>query len=330
MKNLFSLLVASLTLTTGISLLRAVEVYSEPVGFVKVDGQAATDITFSPSLHRPPEFTGVIAQVVDGSTIRVSSAPGWTANVLTGATKHYLQVSSGNREGLFAQIAGNGTDTLTLSYVSENLGTVTGDRVEVGDKMRVIPFWTLSTLLPTGSVPVGTKAFLYNRANPGLEPGAIVVTNVTGNGWFSGPEDRNGELVYPDESFLLRFPAGSTTSSVTVTGTVPREGFRSSLAKASPTLAQEVRLSTRTPVPITLTEVLPTPLAGDQVLLTDNAVAGINKGPVVVTFGTGGWLAGTTSYNAWPLKPGEGFVYRLPAQASGNRIISFKPSYQLP
>ena len=304
---------------------------SDPVGFVNKSGTAATDVTFSPTLQRAAAFVGTIAEITSPSVIKVSGTPNWAVNSF--ATTHYALVGSGDREGLFAEISANTADSLTLTYVVGNLGSVLGDKVNVGDQIKVIPFWTLSALLPDGQVPDGTIALLYDRSQSGINRAAShIYTMFSGFGWYDGPTEGNAQTIYPDESIVIRVPVGQTLNLSHV-GTVPMDRIRTALQNVTPGQDQDIRITTGTPIPVTLASFLNpgAPADGDIVLIFDDSAPGINKAAsFVVTYYNGfGWYDGPTDMNGHQLQPGQGIVYRKAGANSANTLyVTFKPSYQ--
>ena len=310
------------------SLLQAVE--TDPVGYVSNEVQAGGEAIISPSLTRPAVFTGNISAIDDADTITVSGSPGWTTNEY--ATNYYVLVADGNREGMWAVISANGADSLDLTFVTENLGATLGDRVEVGDAVKIIPFWTLATLLPDADVPDQSQVLLFDRAEAGINRSALATyTSFDGYGWYNGPTEGNNQIIYPDESLVFRTPAGSSYTFVNA-GTVPMSSFRTVLSSVSPGVAQDIRMTSGLPISVTLQELFDDGASaeGDQILIFDNDEAGINKSALfTATYFDGyGWYDGPTERNAYALNPGQGFIYRKSSGNASDLAVSFKPSYQ--
>lgn len=323
----------ALSLTAGA--LQA-QVTTEPVGFVSAAASASaggsgTDVTFSPALNSASAFQGTIASLPTSSSLQVSGSPGWTTNQY--ANGYFALISSGNREGLWAQITANTTDTLTLTFYVGNFGSVTGDQVLAGDSVKIIPFWTLGTLLPDGNVPNGTVVLLYDRSQSGINRSASnVYTMYTGYGWYAGPTNGNSQIIYPDESFVIRVPAGQSLN-LSTTGTVPMSKIRTVLQNVTAGQDQDIRITTGCPVPIALGTFLNngTPATGDIVLIFDNTTQGINKSAsATATYYSGyGWYSGPTDMSNYQIQPTQGIVYRKAGTNSANNVTnSFKPSYQ--
>lgn len=324
---------------TALSLLAATlaqaQVTTDPVGFVSnsvtaTGGGSGTDITYSPVLTGASAFQGTIAAIPTSSSLQISGTPGWTANQY--ATGYYVLIASGNREGMWAQISANTSDTLSLTFFVGNLGTVTGDQVVVGDSIKIIPFWTLGTLLPDGPVQNGTIALVYDRSQSGINLAASTAyTLYTGYGWYSGPTNGNSQIIYPDESLVIRVPAGQTLN-LSVTGCVPVNKIRTVFQNVTASQDQDIRTTTGCPIPVALGTFLNNgaPSAGDIVLIFDDTAQGINKAATfAATYYVGyGWYSGPTDLNNYQIQPTQGIVYRKAGANSSTNVTNvFTPSY---
>lgn len=314
----------------------AQQVTTDPVGFVSTSvsataGGAGNDVTYSPPLNGTPAFQGTIAAIPTSSSLQISGTPGWTPNQY--ATGYYVLISSGNREGLWAQVSANTTDTLSLTFYVGNLGSVSGDQVAVGDTVKIIPFWTLGTLLPDGQAPNSTSVLLYDRSASGINRSAsIIYTMYTGYGWYSGATNGNGQIIYPDESFVIRVPAGQTLN-LAVTGAVPMKKIYTLFQNIAAGQDQDIRITTGCPVPVSLGSFLNNgaPSGGDVVLIFDDTTQGINKSAsFIATYYAGyGWYSGATDMSNYQIQPAQGIVYRKAAANSSSDVTNtFKPTYQ--
>ncbi len=312
------------------------QVTTTPVAFVSTSvtanvGGSGTDLTYSPALNGTPAFQGTIATIPSSSSLQISGSPGWTANQY--ANSYYVLIASGNLQGLWAQISGNTTDTLSLTFFVGNLGSVAGSQVAVGDSVIIYPFWTLGTLVPDGPAPNGTVALLYDRSQSGINKSASsIYTMYSGFGWYSGSTNGNGQIIYPDESLVIRVPAGQTLN-LSVTGSVPMNKISTLLQNISAGQDQDIRITTGCPVPVGLGSFLNngTPSGGDVVLIFDDTAQGINKSASVIgTYYAGfGWYSGSTDLTNYQIQPTQGIVYRKAgANSSTNITNTFKPAYQ--
>lgn len=331
--NKLHLTLASLcTLAATSSLWSQTTIATDPVGFVSNTIPANSDSTYSVSLQRATAYTGSLGILVDADTISVAgTSPAWTTDQFK--LTHYLLIGSGNKEGLFAEIVGNSGNTLDVVFFIGNFGTVTGNRVEVGDQVKIVPYWTLGTLLPDGTVPDGTTVLLYNRTQSGINKSASVIyTMYSGFGWYDGPNNGNSQVIYPDESFVIRAPA-TQPLNLTITGTVPMDKVRTQLSNLAAGQDQDIRITTGVPVPTTLSSFLNLGATGDgdTLFVFNDAATGQNKSALnVITYYNGfGWYDGPNDMSNLLLQPGQGLLYRRTAANSAQpAIVSFKPSYQ--
>ena len=331
--SIFSILTATALVGIG-STSAFAQVATEPVGFVSKSSQSGSDVTFAPALHRAPVFTGVIGSIDDADTITVSGTPAWTANQFGGQT-HYVLIGSGDREGLFAEITANDADSVDLVFLVQNLGTVDGDKVAAGDEIKIVPYWTLGTLFPDGSVPDLTSLLLFDRTQTGINKSASTVfINYATFGWYDGGTLSNSRIIYPDESVVLRAPAGEVLN-LTQVGAVPMERVRTLLSNETPGQDQDIRMTTGLPVPVTVGEYLNPGANGDldSLLIFDDSQSGQNKSAatVLIYYNSFGWYDGGTLADGYVLQPGQGFIYRKAAANSANDVVvNFQPAYQAP
>ena len=322
-------MIASLQAQTTVS--------TDPVGFVSKTIPANSDGTFAPSVQQPASFVGTIATINDPNNIKVSGSPGWTANSFVTSGTYYCLISSGAREGVFATITANGTDTLTLAYVVQDLGTVSGDKVVVGDVVKIIPYWTLGTLLPDatktgGFAPDKTTVFLYSRSQAGTNKSAShFYTLYATYGWYDGGTPSDSQIIYPDESIVVRAPSGASVP-ITQTGSVLMNKYRTSLDNITPNVDQDIRLGVNVPVPVGLRSFMDAglPADGDTVFIFNDAAVGQNKSATnfFTYYNTYGWYDGGTNVDAYQLQPGQGIVYRKLGSHTGSLVVTYKPGYQ--
>jgi len=301
---------------------------ADPIGFVSVTSPQGSDITFGPSLHQPPAFTGTIGSISNGDTLTVTSNPAWTVDEFAGT--HYVLICNGDREGLFASVASNTADSVTLTFISETLGDQVGDRVEAGNSFKIIPFWTFGTLFPEGSVPAGTKVLVSDRSQTGINKPGRFINYFEGFGWYDGPTEKNNEIIYPDESVIIRTATGQSLD-LSVQGSVPTSALRVVLHHVTEGQDQDLNFINPFPVPVTLANLFsPGPSGdGDKILLSNNSQDGINKpGRFVNYFDGFGWYDGPTEKNNELIEPGQGITYRRVASNSADLVITQIPDYQ--
>lgn len=300
---------------------------TDPVGAMSMNIAAGSDGFISAAFNRTPVYSGAVASIVDPSTFTTSPGSSWTVNEF--ADSYYVLMTSGVMEGAFATISGNGSDSISLTYVAESFSLGQGGGVSVNDTFDIIPYWTLSSLLPEAEVPNGTQVLLFDRSAPGINNAAAsTYTMFAGFGWFSGPTDGNNLILYPDESFILRAPVGAAIS-LTQLGSVRTSAFRLLLSLNNPATKQDIRLTSTSPVPEAISSIFDAGLAadGDQILIFDPNATGINNAAAMTAtyFNGFGWFSGSTNLNNYLLQPGQGFIYRK-SNSNPNELVSVAPS----
>ena len=302
---------------------------SDPAGYLTTVIPAKSDGVFSAALHQAPEYTGDITAISGGNTIELESA-NFTSNQF--ANSHYALISSGDREGLWAAVSGNDGKSLNLSLVNQDLGDVAGDRVEVGDTVKIIPFWTPATLITKPAVPAGTELLVFSRNVAGINVSAVSTYRyIAEAGWYDGPEEANDKPIYPDESVVLRNRSDAPLRVVQF-GNAPMSAFVTVVSAVTEGVQQDIRLTSGLPVSIAIQDLIDPGAAGDgdQILIFDHQQPGENKEPLfTATYVPGsGWFEGQTNRNNYQLQKGYGFIYRKAAANSGDLVIRHKPSYQ--
>lgn len=321
-------LLASAALFT-LNSLSAVE--TDPVGYVTTSVPANSDGLLSVALHRPAVFSGSISAVVDSDTITIANSPAFTADEYSGGG-YFVLFTSGDREGLWAVISSNSSDSLDLTFTNQDLGTEVNDRVNAGDTIDITPFWTPATLLPEGEVVAGTQLLVFSREQPGINLSAVSIYTLFDTfGWYNGPTDVNATPIYPDESVVVRNKSASPLSLVQA-GAVPMSAFRTVLSSVSAGVQQDIRLTTGLPTAVKIRDLIDPGAAGvgDQILIFDQNQAGENKSATTIAtyFETFGWYSGPTELNDYLLEPGQGFVYRKAASNNTDVVVTHAPTYQ--
>jgi uncharacterized protein (TIGR02597 family) len=300
-----------------------------PVGYVTLPAiPADTDVAISIPLERPALFQGVIASV-SGSTITITGANFGVLNDVE--LPNIVKIGSGARNGLMALISSNNATSVTI-VVPEG-DNLTG--VAAGDKISVLPAWTPSTLFSTAP-PAGTQILAFSGASPGINIGVDVTYEFDGTGWldlgaFDSADDK---AIFQGEGFLVRSPAGAGISPIVVTGQVPTANSRIVLNNLSPGVGQDNVVSFVGAVGeiIGNSGLSAIASAGDQLLVLDNSVAGINKGySTTLEYDGSGWQDiglfedVTTTFK---LEPGVGYTFRRSAASSADNLIwTDRPEY---
>ena len=143
----------------------AVEAVTTPVGYMTIDVPASADTNFTPSLELPQVHSAASTSIAGD----VVGAAGLTSGAFVngGANpKCYLQVTSGSLVGRTYPITANDGTTITVDGGATDLQT---QGFSSGNTFKVVPYWTLSTLLP-GGAGVGSTS-------DALNPNSFVFTN---------------------------------------------------------------------------------------------------------------------------------------------------------
>lgn len=216
-----------ISLLAGTALLAASNLSAattDPVGYVTNTVNPSTDLLVGVTLQQPPSFTGA-ADSVSGNTIAVSST---IPDVTT--EPHYVWVTSGNVEGQWFEVTSATASSVT---VSEDLSA---EGMAATDRFRVVPFWTLSTLLPEGGgMPVTNdlsavqSLVLSNDVTAeGLNLAAAVqyfyFSNGSGvSGWLRADDQSQffDDTVVPPSTFITLRNVSTSESDVIISGSVP-------------------------------------------------------------------------------------------------------------
>ncbi len=144
-------LLIALTGLCGISSITLAQTTSStpPIGFIRKDCPANSDTRLSIPLERQAEYIGPLTSVA-GNVLTVSGNPGWTANQFqfaqgTQDEKYYVIFLSGPRQGRHVDVTAHGENTLTVDPGEDSLGGVTQ-----GDRIKLLPHWTLDAAFPDG------------------------------------------------------------------------------------------------------------------------------------------------------------------------------------
>ncbi|MCG3148018.1 MAG: hypothetical protein PCFJNLEI_01460 [Verrucomicrobiae bacterium] len=225
--SIFALLSLGLLSTTSVL---AVDVYTDPVGFVKSTiTNTLSGNTFTPiglPLQRMKADQGLVTSVTS-DTISGGCATCGTANYATKITgtltnpQYYVQFLTGNAVGRYFAIQTNTSTTLTLLTGGENLTALSAGPVLANDRYCVRPFWRIrdifgdvtNTPLQAGAA-TGSADNLYLMNNgafvtifPRKSGAPSFVTN-----WFQVGIGNVDDLpIMPDEAlFVLRRSANLT------------------------------------------------------------------------------------------------------------------------
>lgn len=289
---------------------------SDVVGYISLGntggGDAVpvnTEVTVSIPFVKKAEATLTVGSVA-GNVITVSETiTSGNFNTPASGAPYMLEVASGADEGIFLEVASNGTNTITLT----GTGTDALSGITVGDSVFIRKAWTISTVFGT-TLPDNT--FISTFDSTDVNASAATQYTIFGGAWFNSTTGAPADhvILYPGESFLYRNNSTTPVTSLTIEGIVPTTKARIALKKDT-AAAQETRFSYFSPVDETLANSGLSAIANDNDYISffDNTATGVNKSASTqYTFFGGNWYNSTTGANADAevLKGGEGYLYR--------------------
>lgn len=326
-------LFSSLLLSFALGAVAQTTVATAPVGVYRISLLGDSDTFVSLPFVRPEAASGVVAGF-SGSIVNMQGSPAWGANQFVyqaslQTNTHYLLVVSGAREGSYFPITGNGANSVTLDLNGDTLtGLINGDRISV------VPYWTLATVFPGGDgIYSSTSQFLRKTevlvpdpTSTGINLSAGKTYYFLGGNWrLYGPNTvSNDDVLLPDSYFIVRHNAGPSTL-LTVRGSVVLCKWRIPL-DALASNKQDNRVALPRPVSTTLNgsglvssgafRSSPNRFNRlDELLTFDNSVVGKNKSASATYFYySGHWERyGTPGIDVGDeevLKPGTGVIVR--------------------
>jgi uncharacterized protein (TIGR02597 family) len=321
-------------------------VATDPVGFTTTTLLGSSDTFVSIPFTRPPEFIGAIVSAA-GSTITLVGNPLLVSQFLYGGSQHnhyYALIGpisgTGTKEGHTFQITDNTANTLTVVTGSDNL-----NGIPANTQVEVIPYWTPATIFPatdanvsftpTSSPPTyQTLLRVPNYSASGTNLPYAGEYYFNNNAWqrLSPAGDGSDDPLLPDAYFVVRNTNGAPTLPLTNIGSVLLKKLAVPLTSlpSSQNQAQDNPVSMVRPVNVALDATGLNPgdssfVAGDQLVLFNNAVAGIDKSPsAIYTYDTHWRLNGDTSGSdrgADIITSGTGFIVRKAGTASGGQTF---------
>ena len=321
----------------SIGSLNAQEVFTNPVGFVRLGNttagepavQADTDVYLTIPLERKLEAAGTVGSVTADS-ITLENSPSWANDQWLapsdGGAPYFVTVSSGTENGLRALITGNDSDTLTVEPLTP------GDlsNVSVGDALEVRKFWTLGSFFASSNLPNGTEVFLYDETEVGVNQSPEVIY-IFGNGnWFVNGgefEPSNDVLLHSGETFVLRSSSSEIQSLVTF-GDVATSNLRVTIQKDAPTEDEDLFVASMSPVPVLVSDSgLPVQNGDELFQYVSSSTSGTNPSPsIIYIFGNGQWFINggldtaqenlfTNVTSTLTFDPGAGYILRRSASS---------------
>lgn len=265
-----------------------------PIGFIRKDCPANSDTRLSIPLERQAEYVGPLAAIT-GNVLTVEGTPGWSPNQFqyaegTQNEKYYVLFLSGTRLGRDFDVSANGDNTLTL-----DLGNDTLEGVVAGDRIKLLPHWTLDAAFPDGEGVQASSIFqqetellVQDGSTAGINL-APVKTYFYTDSWkdFNNVGgDAGSEVIRPHEPLLVRNRSNAT--SAIFVGVVPTNTLSVPLRIPAGNGQQDNFVALSRPVPVRLRDagledsfaVSPsTFLLTDQLLVYDDTQIVINKSP---------------------------------------------------
>lgn len=121
-----------------------------PIGFIRKDCPANSDTRVSIPLERQAAYVGPV-QGASSNVITVQGSPGWTTDEFKFAAgsqdeTYYVLVLSGTNAGRNYNVTSNSANALTVDVGTDSLDTISN-----GDRIKVLPHWTLTAAFPSGS-----------------------------------------------------------------------------------------------------------------------------------------------------------------------------------
>ncbi len=286
---------------------------SQPVGFVTLTVPAQSDARWGLPLERACEFSSTVSAVNTGTNVVTLNGATFTNDQWHNTVSYYAKFVTGTKEGLVALISDNNATSLTLSPQPGQ--DLTG--VVAGDQVKIIPFWTPSTLFPAGA-PDGTQLLFFQSAGA-TEIGQNLAADTTlssnvGN-WFNGLLSANDYEIYPYDGFVIRNSSASVISLVHE-GAVPVADSYVAIQKYVASGTQDTVFSLMNPADENISTILfNSAVDGDQIFEFDNDASGINKAPsATYSYSGGTWLSGLLPAN-FEFEGGKSYVYRRASAA---------------
>ncbi len=314
---------------------------TDPVGFVTTTVNSNADQPIGTPLQQAPIFLGSVTSSA-GNSIGLSGSVTVPANC-------YLIAVSGNASGKWEAISSQSSNTsVTLA------GSISG--LAVGDSIAIRPFWTLSTLFPSGGgIPASSDltlpvafVLLNNPSANGINiPAAAFYAYHTGEqlpaGWYDVNtfELSNDVIVSPEVYLTIRNQTGSSIS-VPQVGNVPTARFGIDIVSKSGN-PQDNLVYNQFPTAVNLADsqlaqsgaVAPSSdltLPGDLVLVFNDQNSGLN--PAAAAFYAyhsgeqlpAGWYDINTFESADGVQIPAGAAFTIRKAAGSNSQVTWNPA----
>jgi uncharacterized protein (TIGR02597 family) len=209
-------------------------VATDPVGYVTYDVAANSDVKFGSPLERSALLLDAAEAVISGTITTSVDASAATDG-------HYVQFTSGGLAGSWYQVSTADTSSITVAEDLTALGAVGGD------SFKVVPFWTLGTLMsgfPGSTNPSAPEALVLvnDVTSEGLNPSSSAsywyYSGETGppQGFYDSDNPSAGvqdDLILAPNTFITVRNNGISTASLVVAGSVPVDPISIDVASLS-------------------------------------------------------------------------------------------------
>jgi len=296
---------------------QAQTVATDPVGAITLTLKGNSDTFISLPFNRPVALETTV-QNVSGNTINIAGSANLTPGQFvyaagTQSNTYYVQFTSGARAGMYYTVTANGASSITID---PNGDAGFSGNVSTSDGFRVIPYWTLNTLFPSGQGINGSPSFGLGSRNtqllfpdnstPGINrspSSSYFYYNGTANGGAGWRQASalvttlfNDTILYPDNFFIVRNNIAGDTSLVLV-GAVPMSPLATPIATSGNNVDQDIFIGLPVPANVTLvgsnlfqsgtftgSSSFSLPARQDQLLVFDDTSALQNRSPSTIYF----------------------------------------------
>lgn len=266
-----------------------------PIGFIRKDCPANSDTRLSIPLERQSEYIGPLLGV-DGNLLTVEGDPDWTADQFrfvqgTQDERFHIVFLSGTHAGRTYDVTGNASNSLTIDLGPDDLAGVAA-----GDRIKLLPHWTLDSAFPEGegvnpsasNFQLETELLVQDSSTTGinLAPVKSFFFTTSWKDFANVGGNAGSEVIRPHTPLLVRNKASST--SAVFIGVVPSETQAVPIRVPAGNGQQDNFVSLSRPVPVRLrdagleptfaTSPFPFDLR-DQLLVYDDTQIVINKSP---------------------------------------------------
>lgn len=295
---------------------------AQPIGYVRIGNTAPsqpsvpglTDMAIGLPFEQPAEFIGNVSTIA-GNTITFKSSPGFSPNRWVGSSPWVLQVESGSANGLNALISASTGDSVTV--ILEPGETLT-DLAE-DDRITIRKAQTPGNKYPVRSgAQNGHELFLFSGTSTGVNQSADTIYEYYDQVWYDMVDASiaSDRVLHRSEGLIYRNPTTTAVNHLLAKGVVTSANQRVNLEKPGAGVAQDVRFSLVSALPVALESSGLGFTAGDMVF-TFSKGTGMNKSANEIYSFLGGTSWEDSSGNpANPdLQPGDSFVLRRPSSA---------------